>query len=947
VTQPVIPPCVSCTLVVVHGRELECARIEATLSCAIAGRAAVVCLEGEPGAGKTALCEYAIRSASGFGVVTTTGVQGEADLPLAGLSSLLRPLVALAGELPEAHRQALGGALGLGGQAAADRFTLAAATLALLTTAAERQPLLVVIDDAQWLDPPSSEALSFALRRLQADAVAAVIAARPGESLVLPEATEVLTVGGLEPPAALQLLKERGADDIAPQVGAALVAGTGGLPLALIEAASQLSAGQRAGRAPLPDPLPVGPRLAQAYRQRLAQLPKTSQRALAAVAAAGSQAAELVPVALPALDLSLDDLFPAETAGVLTVTAGQIGFTHPLLRSVAGELLSAPERRKVHRALAEAAAHDPERHAWHLAAAATGPSEPVAQALLAAADAQRRGGIVAAAAILDRAAHLSPPGEARLARLTEAAQALSLAGQPATAVGLADEVIAATSDPLQRADAAMARGNALLWVADSKSTAEGLLVEARRVAPLDPTRAAIGLCQAAAGLGSRGEIPTLVVLAEEAYRLTESGDDQVAVACRLLYSTALVVAGRNPEAKALLEALPWDQMGEGLAELGSPAYISGAQTLIRMERFAEADPVLRAITSSCREHAAPSALAYALGALSELQWWVGRWSESLSSAEEAVALAEQTEQPVLLGFVATSSARSLAVQGSEDRCRSRVGEALAIAQRFGAPPVRFYALQPLGLLELSLARPEQAVGPLRAADAIRVEEKVGCPIAVPYLADLVEALIRIDDSTGALNSLETLETIARATQSRWAAATSVRCRALMARGHDADGLFSHALELLASSSIPFEQARTQLYWGEALRRRRDIARSRALLDQALGIFEPLGARHWAERARAELRAAGVRPTRTSVPVFQQLTSQELQVALAVAEGKSNRQIATALFVSPKTVEYHLGKVYAKLHVSSRTQLSHAIASARESETRTDDIPPRDGEVRPG
>jgi DNA-binding CsgD family transcriptional regulator len=298
--------------------------------------------------------------------------------------------------------------------------------------------------------------------------------------------------------------------------------------------------------------------------------------------------------------------------------------------------------------------------------------------------------------------------------------------------------------------------------------------------------------------------------------------------------------------------------------------------------------------------------------------------------EEAVALATQTRQHVLGAFAAAVLARPLAGQGREDRCRSLVTDALAAAEQYGIPPVRLYALQALGLLELSLGRAEAAIRSLRIADDTRAAVGLGDPSVVPYVADLAEALIRIGERREANQALELLETMTSATGSIWADGTGSRCRAMMAEENHADALFARSSERLATFPMPFEQARTLLCWGEALRRRRHVAECRSRLEKALAIFEALGARPWADRTRAELRATGARPTVAAGAGLSELTSQELQITLAVAEGMSNRQIATALFVSPKTVEYHLGKVYAKLHVSSRTQLSRLIASSREA-----------------
>jgi DNA-binding CsgD family transcriptional regulator/tetratricopeptide (TPR) repeat protein len=913
-----------------HGRTAERRLIDRSLERAALGRFAAVGIEGEPGSGKTALCEYATAAAAaaGFDVVSVSAADGEADLPLAGLSLLVHPLLAWGGTLSPHQRRLLGGE----GSAVEDRFMLGAAVLAALSAAAEQRPLLVVLDDVQWLDAVSADALSFALRRLDVDTVSVLLAGRPGSLHTMPVADPAV-LGGLERQAALDLVTDR-APDVTGAVAATLVNATGGVPLALVEAVGQLSAAQRRGNAPLPEPLPIGGRLLELYRAQLAPFPGECLLALGVLAAAGS-ADDLVSPALADLGIDLAVLEPAEAGGVVTSPAAALTFRHPLIRQAALDLLSPAQRRRVHQALADAASGDPERYAGHLSAAVLGPSEPVAQALLAAAqEAERRGGLSAAAGILERAALATPPGEVRFGRLAAAAEAQLLAGQVEVALAHLDEIIAASGDRVLRADSALTRTQALLWAPDGSHTAQTAKSEALHVAESDPCRASAGLTQAAQLLLSRGEIDTAVQLARDAHRYA-TGDRIHTLGAVAVLANALISGGQRDEAAALLDTATIDSYIEWAGRSADlPGYVyaslaSVGQALGISERDDEAALVLTPIVEDYRRRFAPHGLVFPLSSLSENLWRTGRWVQAGSLGEEALALASQTGQTVLGAFVATFLARIRAGQGDSAASRELIEQAFAVAAAAGITSVRLYALQALGFLELGASRLEEAIPVLREADAIAQQYGYRDLIAIPYSVDLIEALIRCGQRDEAEAAVARHRHLAATLHSPWGTATANRYQAMMLAtdgrsDQAADLLFREAIALHPTGS--FDEARTRLCWGERLQGH-DRPGSLLQLERAAAVFDTLGAQPWAQQARTVLTAIGAGSAPPARPALQQLTARELQIALAVADGLSNRAAAAALFVSPKTVEHHLGRVYTKLNVTSRTQLANLIHTA--------------------
>jgi DNA-binding CsgD family transcriptional regulator len=780
--------------------------------------------------------------------------------------------------------------------------------------------VLVLVDDVQWLDAASLDALCFAARRLGRERVAVVLAARaePDRELTA-RGLEVVELAGLAPGAARRLV---GAD-VAPEPMRVVLEHARGNPLALVELGRALTPEERAGAVALSAPMPPAGAIEARFRAELDALPATTVRALLVPAAderltLARQQAVLARLGLPATALSA-----AEAAGVLRAEDGLLRFRHPLLRSVAYHAARPADRATVHAALAEEGG-DAIRRAWHLAAAATGPDEPAAAALTAAGEAARgRGAVAEAAEAFARAAELTQPGavDARAARALAAARLLALSGQPERALALAD----AASDPPPGDSAlhtalAHVRGAVVMRTGALDAGAQ-ILVDAAGAAD-DPARAALMLLDANLRNRVIGDYPAMVRLARRTRALAATVDPPLAALGELSEAVARVNTGDGVAGDATIarhEAVLLDPATArvGLEVLGSPAHAS-----IWTERFGRADRILSTLIVRARRDAAVTALVYPLAARAQLALRRGRLRAAYADGDEAVRIALETRQHGLLAFALAMLSEVEAALGREAECREHAAATIGICDAIGGHAMGMWGRNALGLLELGLGRPEAAVTPLAAcadaADRIGMRE----PNTVQWAANYVEALARSGDEEAARANLARLEA---GCGTAWAAAALLRCRGLLAPGDAGDALLEEAADAFARAGAQFEAARTRLALG-ARRRVHRPSRAREPLTAALGVFEAGGAVPWAERARAELRSSGdatgpARPAGTA-----DLTPHELRVALMVAEGRTNPEVAAQLFVTRKTVEHHLSQVYRKLGLRSRTQLARALAA---------------------
>jgi DNA-binding CsgD family transcriptional regulator len=904
------------------GREAETTCIDRLLQDAREGRSGVLVLSGEPGVGKTSLLEYAVGRSTGMTVMRARGVEWEAELPFVALADLVRPLLGLLHEIPEVQAAALRGALGLGPPGAADRFTTCAGLLSLLGTAADKSPVLVLIDDAHWVDRSSTQAVLFAARRLDAEGVALLIARRPGSDLDVSDLPE-LDLHGLAHDAAAALLGSSG--PVAPAVAEELIAGSGANPLALIELPSLLTPAQLAGAEPIDGPIPTSESLELAFMKRVEQLPDQTQRALVVAAASGSLDFDEIVEAVERAGLEPDSLDAAERAGLTVVEGSRFMFEHPLLRSAVYHRATAVMRRTAHEALAGVGG---EGRPWHLAAASEAPDAGIAAELaLSATAASGRGGHAEAASAFDTAARLAEAPDVRARLLRDAADEARRAGQTAKALEYLDKALEVAEEPKLIARIQHLYGVIEMWSVSALAAYERLSVEAHRIEASDPERAAWLLTDAGWAMLMAGGVVLGRDPAERAVTLTKGKGGLVEVLSSALLGIAILLSGDRAKAEPLLRRHEPLLAGPGFLERGYSLVWPGAQALVWMEDHDQARELFERVIEGARAKSSPSVLPYSLTGLAEVDFRTGGWTRAYANAAEAVALARETEQPAALSFALSGLARIEAAQGRRDDCLLHVTEAFDLSEDgIGARAVGVYAAAAQGLLELGAGRVEEAIAPLmRVADAMR-EHGLRLPTVVQWAPDLIEALVRVGRREDAHELLAEFEAAAESALSTWALGSAARCRGLLSET-DFEADFARAIELHEALGAPFEIARTELCLGERLRRSRRRKDARGILRSAIERFERIGAAPWAGRANNELRASGETVQPGAVIATSELTPQELQVALTVAKGATNREAGAALFLSPKTIEAHLGRVYRKLDIRSRTEL--AVLLARE------------------
>jgi DNA-binding CsgD family transcriptional regulator len=913
------------------GRASECGHLDQLLDRARDGQSDALLLRGEAGIGKTALCAYAAEQAGGMTLLRAYGAPTESELAFSGLADTLLPVLGLRDQIPERQAEALASALAIGPPLETSRFAICAATLSLLAAAAERKPVLVVVDEAQWFDTSSTEALLFAGRRLEVDGVAFLFAIRDGQGSMLERAQlRELRLVPLDRQDAEALLASRAETKIAPEVAEQLLRAAAGNPLALVELPALLSPEQLAGREPLDEELPSTAALGRAFLRQVEPLPDECREALLLAAADDSGDLDLIAPALLSLGNDLRSLEPAETAGLVSVGAGRLEFRHPLLRAAIYHAASSVARRAAHQALAlsTGAEQQVDRRAWHLAAAAPDQDNVAAEALeQAALAARRRGGRAEAASAFERAAELGAEGTERARRLREAAVDAWLVGRADRARELLDAALEQADDSRVRAQIQHRRGIIEMWQGSPISAHRLLVTEATKVERDDPARAAKMLTDAAWACFMSAEITAGLETAERARELGAATRGIAETLAKAVFGIALLLSGEAARAMPLfgdyltllesVEASPSPGLYQPLRPDG--------QLLTWFEQFDRARDVLTRTINTARASSALGALPYALSVLSDLDFRTGNWAAAYAGATEAVRFAHETKQVTTLAFSLSCLARVEGAQGREDECRAHSEQALEIASP-GIGAVVALSRSGLGLLELGLGRLEEALGHLEPLARQAAEHGLEEPGVIQWAPDLIETYVRLGRHDDAELALADFERVARKTERTAALAAAGRCRGLLAADDDVEDRFRRALELHTRLPTPFERARTELCLGERLRRARHRRDARVPLRSALETFERLGATPWSERARAELTASGETTGRRDPYAAEQLTPQELQVALVVARGATNKEAGASLFLSPKTIETHLGRVYRKLNVRSRTELAHLLGS---------------------
>jgi DNA-binding NarL/FixJ family response regulator len=870
-------------------------------------------LLGEAGIGKSVLLGYAREQAGGFRTACVTGIERESDLAFAGLHQLVRPWFDLISCLPSAQARALSSALGLADSAAADRFLVSAALLELLADAASDAPLLVTVDDAQWLDGPTVDAIVFAARRLAAERVAVIIVLRD-EGEGAPElALPAVHLEGLHPAAVGAMLSDVTGREIPDTVARVLQAHTCGNPLALAELCRLLTADQLSGHVPLPDPLPVDPRLGATFARRVYPLPATARTALLVAATAGGEGLDTILRAGTHLGVTIEDFDAAERAGLLSVRGGAITFRHPLARSAAYHAATFAERRAAHLALADVLTRgdDAERRAWHLAAAAPGPDAEVAELLeQVGSGASARGAHAPAAAAFERAAELTEDCEQRVRR--------RLAGvQSARAAGLYERALAAVaasepdvSDPRLRAEIVVIRAEIDVAHEDAYGRAVGGFIRAARaIAAFDADRAGELLLEAMGAAnagGCWGEFDAIVACGQELW--------PGAPIARFLRAYGRAVLGRDASDD------------ETLASFGEPGDVAvGERVALQMRGLGYfywtrdgAEPELLALLTAAVQRsrtADPLHLPSTLTGLGFREFLAGSWQAARANLNEAIELARDMRLRVDLRGAMNVLALIAAGQGRFDELEELTGPDSPPA--FGVYVVIRAWARGLGALGAGRADEALALLDLGAYNEGRHETLM----SRLQIGDLVDAAVQVGRPEVAERTLARFEALSVRRASAIDRALHARARGLMAKGEEAERLLRAALALHDQALRPFERARTELVLGEHLRRERRRTDAREPLRAALREFERLGAAPWADRARAELRATGETFRKRDPTALETLTPQEFQVARLVAVGGTNRDVAAQLFLSHSTVSYHLHNVYRKLGVASRTELA--------------------------
>jgi DNA-binding CsgD family transcriptional regulator len=904
------------------GREREREALDRLLDGVRGGRGGVLVVHGEAGVGKTALLDYAVEAGRGFRAARTLGVEAEMELPFAAVQQLCSPFFELMALLPQPQHDALGVAFGLiGGPAhpAPNRFLVGLAVLGLLAEAAEEQPLLCVVDDAQWLDSASARALAFVARRLLAEKIALVFATRElGDALAgLPE----LHAHPLGRRAARALLESVLPARLDEPVLERIVAETHGNPLALLELPRGLSPTELAGGFGLPATVPLSASIEEGYTRRLARLSDDARRLLLVAAADPVGDPALVWRAAERLGIPASAAHTVESEELLALSP-RVVFRHPLVRSAVYERAGLNERREVHRALAEATDPevDPDRRAWHRAHATATPDEDVAAELeRSAGRAQARGGLAAVAAFLERAAALTPESTHRAERLLAAAAANRDAGDLEAALGLLVGVEEGVLDELGHARVDLLRAQIALEQRRGRDAGRLFLSAASRLEPLDPELARETYLEALGGaLASDVEVIGGASAVAAAARAAPPGTVPPRTVDVLLDAFAIrltdgYAAAAPTLARALELLLARDVSSEDVGRWLSLS--SGRNSnIVALEMWD--DEALHLLAARqvqvARDTSALVHLEFALSFLARSHMLAGELTAATLLIDEARLVAEATENPPLV-----NAPMILAAWRGHEAHASELIEATseeAATRRWTSNNyARSVLYNGLGRHDLALDAAREAWQP----------DPIGYGSLL--LPELAEAAARTADRALLESVLEWLSERTRVISSRWATGIEARVRALLSEGEIAESLYRQSIADLSGTRLRLELARTHLLYGEWLRRERRRLDARTHLRTALEAFTNMGTEAFARRAERELLATGERARKRTVDTLDQLTPQETQISRLAAEGHTNREIAARLFISASTVEYHLRKAFRKLDVKSRTQLASRLS----------------------
>src|SRR5829696_647194 len=910
---------------VLLGRADERELLDRLLENVRAGQSAVLVVRGEAGVGKTALLHYCARQAAGFRVARIAGVESEMELPFAGLHQLCAPMLGRLGALPEPQQAALGVALGMSSGAAPDRFLVALAALSLLSEVAAERPLLCLVDDAQWLDGASGQVLGFVARRLLAESVAIVFGLRDptrGRELSgLPE----LRLAGLPENDARALLATVIPGRLDERVRDRLIAETRGNPLAILELPRGLAATQMPGAFGLTGANALSGRIEESFLRRLEALPDETRLLLLVAAAEPVDDPLLVWRAAERLGVQLSAATADETEGLLAI-GERVAFLHPLVRSAVYRSASIHERRAVHLTLAQVtdAQVDEDRRAWHLAAAAPAPNEDVASELeRLAGRARARGGLAAAAAFLRRSVALTRDPARRVDRALAAAQASLHAGAFEAALELLATAEAGMPDELQRARVDLRRGQVASATAGSEAPAQ-LLKAAKRLEPLDRGLAretyldAWGAALFAGRLASGGDLLDVSRAARPPPYPAHPSD-------LLLDGLAeLVTEGRAAAAPALRRAVSAFRGERISVDKGLQWGVLASSAAVELWDFESWDAVITRQMELARDAGALAPLSIALNGEGIVVSWRGDFAAAARVIVEADAVTEATGTRI----APYGGLLLAALRGREEEARALIDATIKDATAGGEGLAVQYAQWTTAVLYNGLGRYEEALAAARQASELTPE----LFIAVWALPELIEAAIRSGNADLAPAALERLVASADASATDWGLGIAARSRALLSEREAAEDSYAEAIDRLSRTRLRAELARAHLLYGEWLRRQGRRTDARTQLRTAHEMLDTIGMQAFAERARRELVATGGRARKRTVETRDELTPQEQQIARLARGGLSNPEIGARLFLSPRTVEWHLKKVFTKLEISSRMGLHDALPNAEREAT---------------
>ena len=906
---------------VLLGRSGEQGTLDRLLDATRAGRSSSLVIRGEAGVGKTALLDYVAERASGCRLARVRGVESERAFAFAGLlqlcggSSLER-----ADRLVAPQRDALMRAFGLIDGPAPEGFLVGLAALSLLSDLSEEQPLVCLLDDVQWLDPESVSTLAFVARRLDAEPVAMVFGLRDATDMQELDGLPDLVLSGLGDADARLLLEALVPGGLDEQVLQRFVSETRGNPLALLELPRGLTPAELAGGFGLPDERELSGRVEQSFLRRVQSLPPETQRLL--LVAAAEAAGDATVVARAAAELVIDStaMVPAEDAGLIEFGPG-VRFRHPLVRSAAYRAATPHERRQAHNALASATdqTRDPDRVAWHRAHAAAGPDESVAAELeRSASRAEARGGVAAAAAFLERAAELSPDPADRGTRALAAARLKLDAGAAEAAEHL---VTVATTSPLQELERARAE-RLRAWIAYARTrgsdTPSLLSSAAVRLEPLDPEQARETHLEALAAAVRRGRpaLDTRVVEAAEA--ATRAARQEPARAIDLLLEAVVARLTRGYE-PAPVERAVAALRAEGVRRENLVWWLLACELALELWEADVCEAIASSVGRVVRESGALRLLPFALSHSAAHRLYLGEFGVAEQLLEEAETIRAATRSP----YFVTASVLLAAWRGDRETTNKLREPAVEAGRARGEG----FAIE---IAEWAAAVLHNGFG--EYADAATAAERAYELDVLGFgglvLPELIEAAVRSGNLPAAEVAFARLVERSSTSTTEWARGIEAASRALLSEGPDTEAHYVEAVEQLGRSRVVVLQARAQLTYGEWLRREGRRVDARAQLKAAHTAFEAMGARGFAERARHELAATGETVRKRSDDTRGNLTPQEAQIARLASDRLTNPEIAGQLYLSPRTVEYHLHKVFQKLGITSRRELARALSASR-------------------